>query len=124
MMKSLMAVLVAASLAGCATTIANPVSKKDLAAIEAVYGSVLVAAANYSELPFCPDGMNLSLTRLCAERKVVKELGIQGQRANAAIEEARNFVRRYPRLDASAMLAVASSAVTAFRNTAFINGVK
>lgn len=126
MKRFLVAACLALSLGACAqlqnavgiatTSVSNPISLNQLAAVESSYAAILSVAVKYRRLPLCRTGeTEFSGPTLCARRSVVVQIQSANRTAHAAILTARNFVRRNPTVDASAVIAAAVDAVSRFR---------
>lgn len=101
-------------------TIENPAGKKELAAVEAAYGTALVIAVNYRR--FCYKTATPS--SLCKDRrKVVLAMQDADRKAHAAIVAARRFVRENPTLSAISVIGAAKEAVADFQSIANANKV-
>lgn len=105
----------------------NPVTTVQLQEVEAGYGLVLSAAANYRELydknP-CTVAKPLSVTNYCASRSVIVVLQNADQKVQGALVVARNFIKTNPTLDATSYVTAALNAVNDFRAVEAQYGVK
>lgn len=101
-------------------TIQNPAGKKELAAVEAAYGTALVIAVNYRR--FCYKTATPS--SVCKDRrKVVLAMQEADRNAHGAIVAARRFVRDNPTISAFSAIAAAKAAVADFQSIANANKV-
>lgn len=133
-----MAVALSLAVAGCAgqdvsvlrggssilAPTANPVTREQVYAITAAYGSVLVALNAYRRLPLCAAGQTETLTNLCARRNVIVSLQGASRQARFAIQTLNDFVKRYPQLNALDAYNEARRALDAFKSLAQQNGLK
>lgn len=111
------------ALAGCQTfnpfqSIANPVSNKTLAEVEAGYGVALSAAVSYRQL--C--AQKVIARANCAP--VVAKLQKGSIKVQGAVVAARNFVKQHPTLDATQVIGAAQQALSDFQVVQAANGVK
>ncbi len=134
MKRIILVVALALSLGGCArlnesilqgglsptATIQNPAGKKELAVVEAAYGTALVIAVNYRRYCY----RTATPTPVCKDRrKVVLAMQAADRNAHGAIVAARRFVRENPTLNAFSAIAAAKAAVADFQSIANANKV-
>jgi len=109
-------------LSGCATY-QNPINTSELATVESAYGVALAVAVGYRQLPLCRTGAPTTLTNVCARRSIVIKLQTADRVAQAALIQARSFVKNNPTLDAMTVITVARNAVASFQLVESTNGV-
>jgi hypothetical protein len=114
--------LYAGFLSACATY-QNPINTSELAAVESAYGVALAVAVGYRQLPLCRTGAPTTLTNVCARRSIVVKLQSADRVAQAALIQARSFVKNNPTLDAMTVITVARNAVASFQLVESTNGV-
>lgn len=102
-------------LAACGT-IPNPVSRTELAAVEATYGSALALMVGYRNS--CAQKL---IPPSC--RPIVAKLQAANVVAKAAIDNVHAFVKNNPTVNAGTLIAAAQDAVSAFRAVESQNGV-
>lgn len=104
-------------LAGC-STIQNPVDNNALGAAISSYGILDSGVIAYRNLPRCTTTNNFSATNICHKRSVLVQAQAYDAAANKAINDAVNYKRNNPTLDASAYISAATLAVSTFKNFA------
>lgn len=97
-------------MAACPARFQNPVSNETLANTEATYGAALAVAVNYRRACVAKKA---SIYPGC--RAVVAQLQSVGKIAQTSVLMARDFVRKNPTLDASAVISTAWAAVSQFQ---------
>jgi hypothetical protein len=128
-MKKLFAIaLLGLSLAGCVGSLPslnlnNAVTLNTMLSVESAYGIALSGERAYKALPLCRTGTTISITNPCARRSVIVRLQAADLQAMSAIENANTFIKAYPTVDASNVIAAASSAVGAIKSILSANGV-
>jgi hypothetical protein len=109
------------ALAGCSSlpsvSIKTDATLNTMLGVEAAYGSALTAARAYKALPLCRTGTKATVTDPCAQRSVVVKLQEADLRAVAAIDQANEFIKAYPTVDASNFIAAARTAVDVISST-------
>lgn len=115
-MRTLAVIVLALSLAGCAS-LKNPFTSSDLGAVKATYGAVLSAANGYKRACIAK-----LIPRSC--RDIVMRLQPVEQRAYTAIKDADRFIRENPTVSATEVIQIARYAVEAFRSLKETYGVK
>lgn len=136
MMKKLLVVALAFSLAGCATPfgtavtslvttgVANPVTNDQLASVISSYGIAQTAAIGYINLPRCTKTNNFSATNICSKRSVKVIIQAADREASDAINAAVAFTRANPTVDATDIIGIAYNAVAKFNQLETTYGVK
>jgi hypothetical protein len=126
-MKKLFAIaLVAIGLAGCATPsvkLNTAVGLNTMLGVESAYGIALSGERAYKALPLCLTGTRATVTNPCAQRSVIVRLQAADRQAISAIRNANTFIKTYPTVDASNVIAAASSAVGTLQSILSANGV-
>lgn len=126
MRKYIVVFAVGALLASCASN-PNPANMDQLQKVEAGYGVLLSAAANYRELyntnP-CTKAKPLSTSNFCASRSVILILQDADKKVELAIKDAKDFIKNNPKVDAVVYISAAMSAVNDFKALEAQNGVK
>lgn len=129
-MKRLIILALALALGACTTlpngktiflptaSIANPVTLTSLYDIKASYAIAQAGAdayiQRYRDGHRCTKTALESVTNLCSRRSIVLKLQNADRVAQIAIGRADTFIRDNPTIDASAVIAAAQSAVSAF----------
>jgi hypothetical protein len=121
-MKKL-AMIFALALGACAS-IQNPVSRNQLYGIEASYGLALSGAVAYRSLPLCQRDQSSTIYNVCAQRSVILQLQAADRKAQIAIDQANDFVKEYPTLNAAEAIQIAAKAVTAFSQIETSNNIR
>lgn len=135
MRRPLLAVLLASSLAGCAslpgplgdavrvvtTTITNPVNQTDIYRAKNTYAASLVLAAEYRRYcwsqPYAALLADPVARPLCERRRaVVRAFQNARRNAGAALAVAENFIATNPTLNAASAVSAAWKAVTDFQS--------
>jgi len=130
-MKKILIVLgLSLSLSGCVNgpngtkiflpiaSVANPVTPMSLYDLKATYAIAQAGADTYVQR--YRDGFRCtkirleSVTNICSRRSIVVKMQDADRKAGIALGRVEIFVRDNPTIDASAILAAAQSAVTAF----------
>ena len=121
----LAAVVLALSVAGCAT-VPNPIKQNEVYGGVAAYGVAQTAIIAYGHLPYCAKGTTTSATNYCQDPAVEVKLAA----ANAAVSTARkaleSFTRNpanYPGLTYSQLLSTYQSAQSTLSQIAASYGV-
>ena len=125
-MKKLLTILVLCSALGLGAcqsgnifaSIENPVSNNSLGAAISTYGVLQTAVIAYRGLPRCTVAANFSATNICYKRSVLVQAQIYDKAANVAINEAVDFQRKNPTLDATSYVTAALAAIDAFKSFA------
>lgn len=131
MFRRLAVVLIALSLAGCATggvdffklataSIDNPISGVDIYRVKNTYAAALELAAEYRRYCWSAPYNTLMAdpvgSRICRTRRaVVRTIKRADTKASAAISAADTFVANNPTLSATALIGAAWEAVTSFQ---------
>lgn len=113
-------------LVGCAA-IQNPVNNNALGTAISTYGILDTAVIAYRNLPRCTTTNNFSATNICHKRSVLVQAQAYDKAANSAINNAVNFQRNNPTLDAGSYINAATLAVATFKDfavTAQLPGVQ
>lgn len=105
-------------------SVQNPINDNRLAAIESSYGIALSAAVAYRNTRLCKKNEQTTLTNVCAYRSVILKLQAADRTAQAALKNARKFIKDNPRLDAFSVINAAQQAVTVFQTVQSEYGVK
>lgn len=141
MRKTILALMLALSLGGCAglaekvlnlpagvlaTTVSNPVAPVNIYQAKTVYAATLELANGYRDYcyskPFAALMADPVSKPVCKSRRaIVRAMGAADDKAFAAIQTADNFVRNNPMLDATSAIRAALAAVTEFQNLATTN---
>jgi hypothetical protein len=109
---SALALTAAAALAGCASfNINTATSRNTLYGITNAYGVLLSGANAYKSLPLCKTGTQPSLTNICAKRSLIVQIQAADKKAIAAINDADNFIKAYPTVDATNVIQAAQTAL-------------
>jgi hypothetical protein len=114
MNKIALALVLALSLAGCATY-KNPVSLTTQYDIEAAYLTAEDLAVVYLALPLCHTGQVATLQLPCARRSLVVKIQNTGAKVQAAIVALRNFTKNNPSLNNATALLAAQQALADFQ---------
>lgn len=124
-MKKLFAVvLVGLSLAGCAAlNIKNPINNNTLGGTIATYGLLDSAVIAYRGLPRCTVSHPFTVLSPCYSRSILVQLQSYDAKANKAVNDAVNFTRDNPTLDASSYISAAELAIANLKNFAALNNV-
>lgn len=123
------ALVLAASLGGCAGKLPTldlntSVTNNTLLGTEAAYGIALSGERAYKALPLCKTGTTPSITNICAKRSVIVRLQAADRKAVSAIDAANTFIKNYPTIDATDVIAAAQAAVTALKGILSSEGVQ
>jgi hypothetical protein len=123
-MRKFLVLMFAMALAGCAqltaltTSIQNPVGNNTLAGAISTYGILDSAVIAYRGLPRCTKTDNFSATNICYKRSVLVQAQAYDKAANAAINNAVEFQRSNPTLDATSYVNIAIASVNTFKDFA------
>lgn len=110
-------ILIGFMLSGCAS-VKNPVDNNALGSAISTYGILQSAVIAYRGLPRCTTENNFSATNVCYKRSVLVKAQAYDKAANAAINNAVDFKRNNPTLDAGSYISAATLAVTSFKDFA------
>jgi len=109
-----------------AAPIQNPVTTGNISDIENAYGLALVGAVAYRELydtnP-CTKTRPFSASNICAKRSVTVKLMDAQQKVRFALDQAYEFIRANPTLNAASYINAAQRAFNVFLNTKSSNGI-
>ena len=105
------------TLGGCAT-VDNPIGNKTLASAISTYGFLDTAVIAYRSLPRCTKTDNFSITNICYKRSVLLQAQAYDKAANVAINNAVEFQRNNPTLNAASYIDAAITSVDVFKNFA------
>lgn len=112
------AVICFALFLGACSTIQNPVNNNALGSAISTYGILQSAVIAYRGLPRCTTNNNFSVTNVCYKRSVLIKAQAYDKAANAAINNAVDFQRNNPTLDAGGYINAAISSVNTFKDFA------
>jgi hypothetical protein len=118
-MKIIAVCLLALSLTACAgipSPIVNPVTTTSLYDVEAVYGTTLVGAVAYRNLPLCKKSNPFSASNICAYRSIIVKMQAADRKAQIAIVAGRKFITQNPTIDATSVINIAANAVATFQS--------
>lgn len=120
MRKLLIGIALSISLAGCAGTmpslnLSNNVSLNTSFGLANAYAIAQQQALAYKALPLCLTGTSPSATNFCAKRSIVVRLQQADAKASAALVALDGFLKQFPTLDASNVIAAAQAAVSAYQ---------
>jgi hypothetical protein len=90
---------------------------------QSAYGIALSGERAYKALPLCLTGTTATVLNPCAQRSVIVRLQAADRQAISAIRQANTFIKTYPTVDASNVIAAASTAVGSLRNILSSAGV-
>ena len=114
MRKYLIMLVVAVSVAGCASY-RNPISTTTLYDIEGGYYTAQQVALIYMRLPLCPTGTSSTLAAPCGKRSIKLTIQATARKAQAAVITLRAFVKNNPTLNSATQIAAALQALTDFQ---------
>jgi len=109
--------LIGLALSGCAS-IKNPVDNNTLGSAISTYGILQSSIIAYRGLPRCTTTNNFSATNVCYKRSVLVKAQAYDKAANTAINNAVEFQRNNPTLDAGSYVTAAVAAVQTFKDFA------
>lgn len=121
MKKFIFGIFLALSLAGCAgkmpsLNLSNSVSLNTTFGLTNAYAIAQQQALAYRSLPLCKTGTAPSPTNICAKRSIIVRLQAADFRATAALVAVDRFLKTYPTLDASNVIATAQTAVASYQS--------
>lgn len=129
--RILAVLLIGVSLGSCAggfklpsLNVGGAVTLNTLEGVISAYGLVLNAEIAYKSLPLCKTGTTTSATNICAKRSIIVRLQAADKVAVNAISNADSFVKTYPTLDASNVLAAAQTAISNIQSILNSTGVQ
>lgn len=97
------------------STVTNPVSKYELARVEATYEAALAAFVSYRRYCYSKPLTQLPQSVCGKRRTIIRAMQSADRKAFAAISAARNFVAQNPTISAVSFIAAARQAVTDFK---------
>lgn len=129
-MRFLLVACAALMLAGCqngfqlpSVNVGGTVTLNTVQGVEGAYGVALSGERTYKSFPLCRTGTSFSATNICARRSVVVRLQSLDRKAISAIDAMVSFVKNYPTVDATNVIAAAGAAVKDIQNVLAENGV-
>ena len=110
------ALALAASLSGCITLsgVTNPINQTEVYQVGNAYGTVKAVAVAYAGLPLCPRATTITISNICHDKAVLKQVDLDVHAADTAYFALQAFVTNpanYPTLKFSTLLADAESAI-------------
>lgn len=108
--------LFALPLAGCVTLsgITNPINQTEVYQVGNAYGTVKAVAVAYAGLPLCPKATTITISNICHDKAVLKQIALDAHAADTAYFALQAFVTNpanYPGLSFTTLLKTAEDAI-------------